>query len=55
MYVNDSFEKKKVERVKELLELSSHERTDKNLLELMSFTKVNYNNCRISNFLKIYL
>ncbi len=36
----NSFEKQKIERVKELLEIPLNDRSDKHLLELMSFTKV---------------
>ncbi len=37
----ESLEMKKIERIKELLESPSQDRTDKMLLELMSFTRVN--------------
>ncbi len=50
MNVNDSFDKQKIERVKELLELPSYDRTEKHLLELMSFTKVNINNPEFQTF-----
>jgi|LauGreDrversion4_2_1035121.scaffolds.fasta_scaffold2640889_1 hypothetical protein len=36
----NSFEKQKIDRIKELLAIPSNDRTDKNLLEVMSFTKV---------------
>lgn len=39
MNITDNIELKKVERVKELLEIPSYERTDKMLLELMAFTR----------------
>lgn len=53
MNVNDSFDKQKIDRVKELLEIPSIDRTDKNLLELMSFTKVNSNFFNIIIYNKI--
>jgi len=40
MNFSETLEMKKTERIKELLEFPSVERTDKMLLELMSFTKV---------------
>lgn len=36
----DPYEMKKIERVKELLEVPSEQRTERMLLELMSFTRV---------------
>ena len=38
----ETLEMKKTERIKELLDFPSVERTDKMLLELMSFTRVSY-------------
>jgi hypothetical protein len=39
----ETLELKKIERVKELLEIPSNQRNEKMLLELMSFTRVKLN------------
>jgi len=43
MSIYESMEKKKIDRIKELLEIPPQDRTEKQLIVLMNFTKVNLN------------